>query len=330
MPSIFVTDSTGKTRVIPLAARAGTAFSLGRTEECDIALPSEAHLSRTHCFLTVEKGGKVLIQDNNSVNGIYYNTRRITTEHLVPGYEYTLGRCRLILIPDEHPVPEDTPDEVKVTIPRPATAQPAAKQPAAKQPAAKQPVTKTAAAKETGAGRPSVTLKRKSSPRNKGATVHRQPGTSGAVLGLPTDFALNLRLLNTAPILNIGTELHFALRAEQNCYVYLMQYDCTGAPTLLVPGVAGENTRLFANTEVQFPRAFNNEYNLIVEPPCGDEIVIALACSEDCHLDKIWQKLLASASPGVLPGELERQAIAKYRKANTQWGSCILRLHTVT
>lgn len=324
MPSIFLTDSTGMTRVIPLATRAGTSLTLGRSEECDIALPSEAHLSRTHCILTIEKEGKVLIQDNNSVNGIYYNGRRITTEHMVPGYEYSLGRCVLMLIPDEQsaqPTPEEIPvaeklqDEIEVTIPRPAP---------------KQPTTKQAPPKEAPSGKSGVILKRRSSPRKKGATVHRRPGTSGAVLGLPSNFALSLRLLNTDSILNTGTELHFALRAEKNCYVYLVQYDCMGTPTLLVPGVAGENTRLFANTEVQFPRAFNNEYNLVVEPPCGDEIVIALACTEDCHLDKIWQKLCASTPQGYLPGELERQAIEKYHSTKAQWASCILKLHTVT
>lgn len=63
MPSFFLTDSTGKTRVIPLAVRAGSSLSLGRSEECDIALPDEVHLSRTHCILTIEKDGKVLIKD---------------------------------------------------------------------------------------------------------------------------------------------------------------------------------------------------------------------------------------------------------------------------
>lgn len=320
MPSFFLTDSTGKTRVIPLAVRAGSSLSLGRSEECDIALPDEVHLSRTHCILTIEKDGKVLIKDNNSVNGIYYNARRITAEHMVPGYEYMLGRCVLILIPDENTVDaplvdEKLPNEVKVTIPRPTP---------------KQPTPKQTPTKGTASGKGSVVLKRKSSPRKKGAAVHRHPGASGASIGLPSNFSLSLRLLNTSPVLNTGTELHFALRAEKECYVYLMQYDCMGTPTLLVPGVAGENTRLFAETEMQFPRAFNNEYNLIVAPPCGDEIVIAIACTENCHFDKIWQKLRAAMPPSTIPGELERQAIDKYHSTKAEWASCILKLHTVT
>lgn len=329
MPSIFLTNSTGKTRVIPLAARVGTTLTLGRSEECDIALPEEAHLSRTHCILTIEKSGKVFIQDNNSVNGIYYNARRITAEHMVPGYEYMLGRCVLMLIPDElpaQPAPEENtdseffPSEVEVSIPHPSSKDAPSKDAHAKQ----------APAKKAASGKGGVVLKRRSSPKKKGAAVHRRPGASGAVIGLPSNFALSLRLLNTAPVLNTGTELHFALRAEKDCYVYLMQYDCVGAPTLLVPGVAGEDTRLFADTEVQFPRAFNNEYTLIVEPPCGDEIVIALACTENCHFDKIWQKLCAETPPGSLPGELELQAIGKYHNPKAQWASCLLKLHTVT
>ena len=324
MPSIFLTDSTGKTRVIPLAARGGTSLTLGRAEECDIALPEEAHLSRTHCILTIEKSGKVFIQDNNSVNGIYYNARRITAEHMVPGYEYMLGRCVLMLIPDEHPAqptPEENTDsekqsaDVEVTIPTPT---------------AQESATKQAPAKKAASSKGGVVLKRKFSPRKKGAVVHRRPGASGAVIGLPSNFALSLRLLNTSPVLNTGTELHFALRAEKDCYVYLMQYDCMGTPTLLVPGVAGEDTRLFADTEVQFPRAFNNEYTLIVEPPCGEELVIALACTEKCHFDKIWQKLRATSPSGSLPGELELQAIDKYHNTKAQWASCILKLHTIT
>lgn len=277
MPVILITDSSGNTHKYRLESAPDSPYTLGRSEGCDIALPEEAHISRLHCYLTVV-GDTVSLQDNNSGNGIYDGEERISSVQMVPGHEYRLANCSIVLRPEPTPQP---------IIPKPAP----------------------------------------QAPRRKKST-QRLCSTPGAELGLPCDFALQLRLLTPTHPLPVGTNLHFGVKADCACYVCLLQYDCTGTPTLLVPGCAGDDVRLFANTEAQFPRALHNEYNLVVAPPVGHEIVIALACTHNQAFDKIWRRILRTNADLLAPGELEKAFIATCSGSKAQWSSAVLHLQT--
>lgn len=277
MPVILITDSSGNIHKYRLESAPDTPYNLGRSMSCDIALPEEAHISRLHCYLTVD-GDTVQLQDNNSGNGIYDGEQRITSVQMVPGHEYRLANCSIVLRPELTTQP---------IIPKPAH----------------------------------------QAPRRKKSTP-RLCSTPGTELGLPCDFALQLRLLTPTHPLPVGTNLHFGVKADCACYVCLLQYDCTGAPTLLVPGCAGDDVRLFANTEAQFPRALHNEYNLVVEPPVGREIVIALACTHNQQFEKIWRRVLSTHTAPLAPGELENAFIAACPGSKSQWSSAVLHLQT--
>lgn len=155
--------------------------------------------------------------------------------------------------------------------------------------------------------------------------VQYTPGVSGEALALPTEFALSLRLLNTTATLPPGTPLKFGVIAELDCYLYLLHYDCQGSPTLLVPGVAGDDTRVFPGCEMQFPRACNNEYELIVEPPLGQEIIIAIACTEPTDFAAHWQK---KAQISASPGKTEKAVIRQLARRDARWASAMLILNT--
>ncbi len=184
---------------------------------------------------------------------------------------------------------------------------------------------RTAAGTTGGAPVATAPKQLRTPPARQEPHVQYAPGVSGEALSLPAEFGLSLRLLNTTATLPPGTPLKFGVTAEQACYLHLLHYDCQGTPTLLVPGVAGDDTRAFPGCEMQFPRACNNEYELIVEPPLGQEIIIAIACSEPTDFAAHWQKK-AQTSPS--PGKTEKAVIRQLARQDARWASAMLVLNT--
>ena len=109
MPVILITDSSGnlsKYRLAPSEA----PYTLGRAEDCHIALPDEIHLSRVHCLLIASENG-VELRDNNSSNGVFDAGRRISCELMEPGKEYSIGNCVLCLRPETSAAPQTSPPQ---------------------------------------------------------------------------------------------------------------------------------------------------------------------------------------------------------------------------
>ena len=156
-----------------------------------------------------------------------------------------------------------------------------------------------------------------------------EPPRSGALADLPTAFGLKLRLASNQPELKIGSELRFALTAERDCYIYLVEYDCEGNAGLLAPGMAGIDNKLFANTESIFPGLANKDYSLMVEPPSGQETLIAVACTDPSNFEKIWKEIIESSTTPLAPGQAEQQTISSCKTADKPWSSAFIYFVTV-
>lgn len=50
---LTITNTSGDTYRFELDSVPGTCYRIGRSTNCEIALPQEIHLSRVHCILTV-------------------------------------------------------------------------------------------------------------------------------------------------------------------------------------------------------------------------------------------------------------------------------------
>ncbi|MBR5895358.1 MAG: DUF4384 domain-containing protein [Akkermansia sp.] len=240
---------------------------------------------------------------------------------------------------DEPPASaEDTPDRATTpaeeNAPLPEPAQEVAAAPVTTDKATNdKPVTQTKGnttqAQKGGKKKPAVTVK-KAAPRTAPGVVYpAEPRRTGALAQLPTDFSLKLRLVNKENPLKVDTALRFALTAERACYVYLVQYDCEGNAGLLVPGMAGISNHMKAGSEAQFPNLGSNEYRLMVEPPTGQETIVALACSSPCNLDEVWLKLVEGANAPLTPGAMELQAIQACSAPAESWASAIINIRTV-
>lgn len=70
---------------------------IGRTVQCDIIL-DEPSVSRRHALVWPRDGG-ILVEDLQSLNGVYLNNRRIESSELSRDGDFLLvGRFRLLVI----------------------------------------------------------------------------------------------------------------------------------------------------------------------------------------------------------------------------------------
>jgi len=174
-----------------------------------------------------------------------------------------------------------------------------------------------------------VTVKKPAAPKVHKELYRPEPPRSGALAQLPRDFSLSLRLVNREKQQKIGTALRFALVADCACHIYLLQYDSEGGAGLLVPGMAGIAHSIPAGVEMQFPNIGLNEYQLMVEPPTGQETIIALACTHPGNLAEVWQQLIEQSTAPLTPGSVEMQAIKSCDTADKAWSSAIIHIRTV-
>ncbi len=433
MLSLYIITSDNTGAVFNLEPTPGTTYRIGRSRDCEIAMPEEIHLSRIHCILTVGDG-YALLTDNNSSNGIFEDDVRKPEILMMPGKQYRAGNCKITLeytpdeapaeytetpeytaTPVEEPVVYDAPAAEEYTYNEPAptveeaTAEPqeapavetevyieevaepqpeveeyaeapeepettapeyteaADEPPAPVEPAVyttvEEPTRKTfvppviprrkfvappprKALVKRAAPRPFYTaagtlstettlaapkqLKRRAGAH--GEKVHREPSQSAEAWGLPNDFELSLRLLNTTPTLEEGDLLRFAIRANTDCYVYLIQYDSENNAMMLVPGVGGASNAVQAYTELQFPPSGkDSKYELYVEQPYGRDTIIAVACTHPGHFAAMWKEAKKQADSFSRPGEIEQTAIEFCKEEETsevRWSSAILFVHT--
>ena len=163
--------------------------------------------------------------------------------------------------------------------------------------------------------------------------IIRPPSIPASELGLPSDFELNLSLLNTTETLEEGDLLRFGVSAEADCYLYLIQYDSEKQGVLLLPGVGGAHNKIPAQTEVQLPPPGDaGTYEIYVEPPFGTDTILAIACSKNVDFGKFWSEYLAQADALTPIGDTERRVINHCRTLkdmeNTLWASAILYIQT--
>ncbi len=236
------------------------------------------------------------------------------------------------------PIPADKPTEEPV--PSPVTTRPAPKRKFVPPPPRKALVQRaaprpfyTATGKlntDTETAKPKELKHRKAANGDK---VKREPSIAATSMGLPYDFGLSLRLLNTLPTLEEGDLLRFAIKAEKDCYFYLIQYDSDNNAAILVPGVGGALNKLKAHCELQIPPTGNNScYELYVEPPYGTDTIFIVAGTHNIDWIPVWQENLAQRDNMSTLGEVERNTIAHFKDmekfADALWSVAMLTIKT--
>ena len=132
-------------QAFPLSSGAPLLVGRGRTAAVRLADP---HVSRSHCQVKIE-GGQVVVEDLDSVSGIFVNDARVRTHALRPGDVLRIGSTLLRL------ESEDLADQATIM---PAAAPPLPREAAAKlpPPAPTQPLPIPAAPAAAGRFAPAV------------------------------------------------------------------------------------------------------------------------------------------------------------------------------
>lgn len=154
--------------------------------------------------------------------------------------------------------------------------------------------------------------------------------SSGAALGLPVDFGVQLRPLVTRYPMRADDIMALTVAAEEKCYVAVIQYDASGVPSLIIPGSKRDNTAVFPHVLTRFPQATDADYELVIEEPFGPVHLILLACNQPCNWSAAYKKALETLGPAPYPGKLEAAIIASVPAAEEplRWGSSMILLHT--
>lgn len=111
MLTLTIINTKGESIRFPLEAQVGAQYSIGRSEECDVSMPEEMHLSRVHCFLSVTKYG-ITLTDNNSNNGIYEDEQRTAEIFMIPGKMYRIGGSPISI--SGHATRSDAPHHLRL------------------------------------------------------------------------------------------------------------------------------------------------------------------------------------------------------------------------
>ncbi len=406
---ININDGFGHSFDYPMDVEAETQLTIGRSPDCDIAIPENRHLSRLHCRIVYDGHGLV-IEDCGSSNGIHLDGERIERDVMRPGRIYCLGATTITLLGDEdetepvpepiaeepqpepepaveepQPEPEPVPEPVEQEpqpepepipepveeepLPEPIEEEPAEDEPAAEEEApaapagpprwvrpkdarpatlrtgpkgkrremrrsgnaeAKPRALATAGGGEAGTQTPPAPRKL-STPSEEAQLKRGKQCTPGSALGLPVDFPLSLSLCGCREPLAAETRLRFALRAGADCRIYLVQHDAEGGVALIYPRSAKKEAEwVYEGLELLLPPLKNAGYDFVVEPPFGEDGIVALACSAETDLTSLFHECIARGLRGAAGG-LEAALIERAMQRlpeDTAWSSAMLTLAT--
>lgn len=155
--------------------------------------------------------------------------------------------------------------------------------------------------------------------------------TSGAALGLPVDFGVQLQALVPRYPMQAEDMMALTVAAEEKCYVAVIQYDASGVPALIIPGSKRDNTAVLPHVLTRFPKTADADYELVVEAPFGPVRLVLLACTHPCKWASAYAKALETVGPAPYPGKLEAAIVASLppSDATPRWSSSMLLLQTI-
>src|SRR2546428_9940491 len=75
-------------------------ITIGRAPENGLVI-NDSNVSRVHARVTLEPGGRVVVADNGSRNGVFVNDRKVTTQQPIgPGDRVVIGQTVMELVAD--------------------------------------------------------------------------------------------------------------------------------------------------------------------------------------------------------------------------------------
>jgi len=128
----------------------------------------------------------------------------------------------------------------------------------------------------------------------------------------------------------IGDTAEFTIKADQDCYIFMIDVDGLGVPTLISPTLKLQDNHIQANQEIKkrFPAS----------PPAGKETIILLATQNEALAKKLKAALFADMAPEPPPNQPKSRRIGEEVQADlgdlqklplAEWTTTIMDVQTL-
>lgn len=117
---------------------------------------------------------------------------------------------------------------------------------------------------------------------------------------IPREFSLSLAPVSGRSVVVGGEAISFAVTADRDCHLILLDHQSDGTTVLLFPNSYHEGSAVRAGETVVIPPP-QSAFALVATEPWGDDRIEAIACTEESSLHSAFSSLLDvnGASPGL-------------------------------
>lgn len=129
------------------------------------------------------------------------------------------------------------------------------------------------------------------------------------VKNISKDIKLTVKTKDGKTNFRQGDKISFIVSSPIDCHVAVFCHQSNGESVLLFPNPWSANTKIYAKRPIEIPGAAKSDFEIVVGPPYGTDIVQVIACSEYSLLHKRLQHIAGQSRgySGVSRGLFSRQ-----------------------
>ena len=144
---------------------------------------------------------------------------------------------------------------------------------------------------------------------------------------ISNDFKISLKTKNGKTNFRDGEKIAFTLTSPRDCHVAVFCHQPDGSTVLLFPNSWSGNTKVHANRPVNIPGTKKSDFEIIVGPPYGTDIVQIIACTEYSLLHKRLQHMAGEKTGyrGISRGLFSRginDSVSEFEKSDNPPAWC--------
>lgn len=152
---------------------------------------------------------------------------------------------------------------------------------------------------------------------------------------LSNDFKISLKTKSGKNSFRDGEKVSFVLTSPKDCHVAVFCHQSNGESIMLFPNAWSANTKIYANRPVEIPGAVKSDFEIVIGPPYGTDIVQAIACTDYSLLHKRLQHMAKKSSgySGVSRGMFAqgiKESVSAYKGVDQPpaWGESSISVST--
>lgn len=142
------------------------------------------------------------------------------------------------------------------------------------------------------------------------------------VMNVPRDFNVSLTTASGKRDFAEGETIAFKVKSDRDCHIALFCHQSDGSTVLLFPNRWGTDSFTPAHTDVLVPPSKGNEFEIVIGPPFGSDVVQVIACTQANSLHEKLSEIAKSLPQGQCYSGVDRgeflKELDKALKAKTE------------